>query len=259
MSLCLDNVGYATGGTRLIKDINLVIDNASITVLIGPNGAGKTTLLRTVSGELVPDSGNILLDSDNIADIELEQRAKRIAFLTQQSMLDFPFKGHEVIQMGRIPHLTGREYNHKVVRAVTDACQLQDLSERIYTTLSGGEQQRIQIGRILCQVWDQMDTAWILFDEPTSALDLSHQLVFFKVVKNLVQRGASIILVLHDINLAARFADNIVLMSDGRILASGPPSAVINSDNIQKAFSVEIDLIVSEGIERPMIQAKVPC
>lgn len=258
MSLSLDNVGYATAGNRLLKDINLAVDNASITVLIGPNGAGKTTLLRTVSGELVPDTGNILLDSDSIADIELEQRAKRIAFLTQQSVLDFPFKGHEVIQMGRIPHLTGREHNHKVVQAVTDACQLHDLSERTYTTLSGGEQQRIQIGRILCQVWDQMDTAWILFDEPTSALDLSHQLVFFKVVKGLVQSGASIILVLHDINLAARFADNIVLMSDGRILASGPPAAVINSDNIQKAFSVEIDLITSEGIERPMIQAKVP-
>ncbi len=258
MSLYLDIVGYATGGTRLIEDINLEIDNASITVLIGPNGAGKTTLLRAVSGELVPDSGNILLDGDNIADIELEQRAKRIAFLTQQSVLDFPFKGHEVIQMGRIPHLTGREHNHEVVRAVKDACQLQDLSERTFTTLSGGEQQRIQIGRILCQVWDQMETAWILFDEPTSALDLAHQLVFFKVVKSLVQRGASVILVLHDINLAARFADYIVLMSDGRILASGPPSAVINSDNIQEAFSVEIDLIKGEGIERPMILAKVP-
>ncbi len=258
MSLQLDNVTYRIGDKTLLGKVSLTFAPASITVLVGSNGAGKTTLLRVASGELEADSGRVTLDQVVVSDIPLEQRARRVAFLTQQSALDFPFKGYEVMQMGRIPHLTGTTHDRQVVDEVVDICDLLELAERTYTTLSGGEKQRLQIGRILCQVWDQLDSAYVLFDEPTSALDLSHQLTFFEIARKLAAGGASIVLVLHDVNLATRFADNIVLLADGHVLGSGPPREVITRENIRQAFAVEIDLIATDDPNRPLIQARAP-
>ena len=262
MSLQLSDIDYSLGparerqNNRLLQQVNLTIQQASINAVIGPNGAGKTTLLRVACGELRGSAGLVVLDGVVLADIPLEQRAKSIAFLTQQTALDFPFKGYEVIQMGRIPHLTGTRHDKKVIEEVVEACDLARLVDRTYTTLSGGEKQRIQIARILCQVWDNLESAYVLFDEPTAALDLSHQLVFFQLVQKLASKGAGIVLVLHDINLASRFADTVTLLALGRILAHGRPEEVISRANIRAAFSVEIDLVQNAG--PPLIQARLP-
>ena len=119
--------------------------------------------------------------------------------------------------------------------------------------MSGGEKQRIQIGRILCQVWDNLDTAYVLFDEATAALDLSHQLIFFEVVQMLASMETSVILVLHYINLASRFADNVTLLINGHILATGSPGEVLTKENIRQKFSVDVDIFESGA--RPLIQA----
>ena len=119
--------------------------------------------------------------------------------------------------------------------------------------LSGGEKQRVQIGRILCQVWDNIDSAFVFFDEPTAELDLAHQLIFFDVIKMLATKGASVSLVLHDINLASRFSDDLVLLRSGRILAMGPPQEVVTKENMRAAFSVETE--VHHLFCRPTIQA----
>lgn len=251
MSLQISGASYQIGGNHLLKEVNLTLQPSSINALIGPNGAGKTTLLRVASGELV--AGEVTLDSIPVAEIPLGERARRIAFLTQNSALDFPFKGFEVIQMGRIPHSTGRKYNERVVNEVVRKCGLQELASRIYTTMSGGEKQRIQVGRVLCQVWDNLDAAYVLFDEPTAALDLSHQLIFFEVVQMLASMGTSVTLVLHDINLASRFADNITMLVDGQVLAEGPPAEVLTRENIKQTFSVDVDILGSGT--RPLIQA----
>lgn len=255
MSLQLSDVSYAVEGRQLLANADLTLSPGSVTALIGPNGAGKTTLLRVASGELTT-TGTATLDGEPLQHISLEQRARQMAFLTQQTALDFPFKGYEVMHMGRIPHLTGTRHDREVVQEVIDVCSLSDLTERIYTTLSGGEKQRIQIGRILCQVWDQLSQAYVLFDEPTSALDLSHQLIFFELLGELASRGAAIALVVHDINLAIRFANHVVLMSDGHTIANGAPREVVTSDNIRLAFGVTIELVETEDPERPIIQAK---
>jgi iron complex transport system ATP-binding protein len=255
MSLQLSDIGYSVGGRQLLADADLTLTSGTVTALIGPNGAGKTTLLRVASGELA-GTGTVTLDGQPIQHISLEQRARQMAFLTQQLALDFPFKGHEVMQMGRIPHLTGTRHDRQVLQEVIDVCSLQDLTARTYTTLSGGEKQRIQIGRVLCQVWDQLANAYILFDEPTSALDLSHQLMFFELLGRLSDNGAAIALVVHDINLAVRFSDQVVLMSDGHTVASGTPRQVVTRDNIRRAFNVTIDLVETEDPGRPIIQAK---
>ncbi|MDA0787918.1 MAG: heme ABC transporter ATP-binding protein [Proteobacteria bacterium] len=243
---------------RLLDGVNLSFEAGRMTVLIGPNGAGKTTLLRVASGELAPDQGVVRLDDRAIDQIELEDRARRIAFLTQQTVLDFPFTGQEVMEMGRIPHMTGRKHDREVVGAVVRECGLDDLVHRTYTTLSGGEKQRIQLGRILCQIWDAQSSGVVLLDEPTSALDLSHQLAFFDVIGQIRSRGAAIILVIHDINLAARFADRIVLMSGGTITADGSPREVLGSEAMAAAFEVVIDLIDTGDVDRPMIRFTTP-
>ena len=251
MSLKIVGASYQIDGTHLLQEINLSLQPSTINALVGPNGAGKTTLLRVASGELT--AGQVTLDDLPVGEILLEERARRIAFLTQNSALDFPFKGFEVIQMGRIPHLTGRKHNQRVVDEVVRKCGLQSLADRTYTTMSGGEKQRIQIGRVLCQVWDNLDTAYILFDEPTAALDLSHQLIFFEVVQMLASMGTSVILILHDINLASRFADKVTLLTKGQILATGLPEEVLTKENIKQAFSVDVDIFESGA--RPLIQA----
>ncbi len=258
MSLALTSVGYSVDGVRLLDNVTLTLEAGRMTVLIGPNGAGKTTLLRVASGEMTPDEGVVQLDGQVIGSIGLEDRARRIAFLTQHSALDFPFTGREVMEMGRIPHMTGRAHDREVVKAVIGQCGLDDLVDRIYTTLSGGEKQRIQLGRILCQIWDGQSGGVVLLDEPTSALDLSHQLAFFEVIGQIRARGAEILLVVHDINLAARFADRIVLMSGGTIHCDGSPREVLASEAMRSAFDVDIELINTGDPDRPMIRFSVP-
>jgi iron complex transport system ATP-binding protein len=252
MSLVLHSVSFKVDGTQLLDQVSVDIKPACITALIGPNGAGKTTLLRIASGELV--AKGVMLDDQPISDCSLESRARRVAFLTQSSALDFPFTGLEVMHMGRIPHLTGALRDRRVVEEVVDKCDLGNLSKRIYTTLSGGEKQRIQIGRVLCQVWDDLESAYVLFDEPTAALDLAHQLTFFNIIQMLRDRGAAVVVVLHDINLASKFADQICVLASGQVLATGSPGEVITSSNIGKAFGVSIDTL---GLpERPVIQVR---
>ena len=252
MSLALHSVSYEIDGAELLRQVSIDLKPASITALIGPNGAGKTTLLRIASGELAAEG--VMLDNRPITDFSLDARARRIAFLTQNSALDFPFTGWEVMTMGRIPHLSGALNDRRVVEEVALRCDLGDLSERIYTTLSGGEKQRIQIGRVLCQVWEDLESAYVLFDEPTAALDLAHQLTFFNIIQMLRDRGAAVVVVLHDINLASRFADQISLLAGGQVLASGSPAEVITSSNMGQAFGVDIDTLGPS--ERPIIQAR---
>lgn len=243
MTLELDHKSVTLGGKCLLDDVDLCLAPGEVTAIIGANGAGKTTLLRVASGELHPDLGQVRLDGAPLHRLNREARARRIAVLPQHSMLDFPFRVAEVLDMGRIPHMTGKAVNQRLVHEVAEVMQLEGFLDRIYTTLSGGERQRVQIGRVLCQLWDVIETGYFLFDEPTAALDLAHQLDFLAIARDLAARGAGVLLILHDINLAARFADRIVLLEGGRVLAKGLPADVLTNDNIKAGFDVDVELI----------------
>lgn len=251
MSLKLTDVSYTVDRKRLLSDINVSIQPGKINSFIGPNGAGKTTLLRVASGAL--SALGVTLNSIPLTEFALDDRARKVACLNQSSELEFPFKCFEVLRLGRIPHRTSRRYDERIVEEVINRLGLDGLADRIYTTMSGGEKQRVQIGRILCQVWDNIDSAFVFFDEPTAELDLAHQLVFFDVIKMLAAKGASVSLVLHDINLASRFSDDLVLLKSGRILAMGHPREVVTKENIRLTFSVEAE--VQNLFCRPTIQA----
>ena len=251
MTLQLREVSFRIDSKLLLSNINISIQPAKIFSFIGPNGAGKTTLLRVASGAL--SAPGVTLDSKPLKALTPEGRARKFAFLNQSSELNFPFKCLEVLHLGRIPHRTSRRCNERIVEEVINSLSLDKLVDRIYTTMSGGEKQRVQIGRILCQVWDNIDSAFVFFDEPTAELDLAHQLRFFDTVKMLAARGASISLVLHDINLASRFSDELILLKSGKILAMGSPREVVTRANIRDAFSVQAE--VHQLSCRPIVQA----
>ena len=251
MTLQLKEVSFRIDSKLLLSNINISIQPAKIVSFIGPNGAGKTTLLRVASGAL--SAPGVTLDSKPLKALTPEGRARKFAFLNQSSELNFPFKCLEVLHLGRIPHRTSRRCNERIVEEVINSLSLDTLVDRIYTTMSGGEKQRVQIGRILCQVWDNIDSAFVFFDEPTAELDLAHQLRFFDTVKMLAARGASISLVLHDINLASRFSDELILLKSGKILAMGSPREVVTRANIRDAFSVQAE--VHQLSCRPIVQA----
>ncbi|MBP20387.1 MAG: heme ABC transporter ATP-binding protein [Gammaproteobacteria bacterium] len=245
LSVQTKNCEFSIGDTHLVSGVSLSVTNGEVVSLIGANGAGKSSLLKLISGEYTATRGNVFLDGEIIADIDLDRRARKLAVLPQRSMLDFPFLVHEVIEMGRYPQMTGIQTDRKVTSEVVARLGLDDLSNRVFTTLSGGERQRVQIARVLAQLWEQPETANYLFDEPTAPLDLAHQLEFFKHMRSLAEKGSAILLVVHDINLAARFSDRLILLKDGKLIADGVPEGVITIENMKLVFNVDVNILTS--------------
>jgi len=245
LSVQTENCKFSIGDTHLVSGVSLSVKNGEVVSLIGANGAGKSSLLKLISGEYTATRGNVFLDGEIMADIDLDRRARKLAVLPQRSMLDFPFLVHEVIEMGRYPQMTGIQTDRKVTSEVVARLGLDDLSNRVFTTLSGGERQRVQIARVLAQLWEQPETANYLFDEPTAPLDLAHQLEFFEHMRSLAEKGSTILLVVHDINLAARFSDRLILLKDGKLIADGVPEGVITIENMKLVFNVDVNILTS--------------
>jgi len=257
LSLGLEHASLAVHSARLIEDVDFELRAGSVVAVVGANGAGKSSMLRVLSGEVSPSSGKAQIDDVDLGEISKPELARRLAVLPQHSSLDFPFRAREVIAMGRIPHFTGRATNARLVDEVIVRMQLDSLSDRIYTTLSGGERQRVQIARVLCQLWDCMENGYFMFDEPTAPLDLSYQLAFLGIAREIAGRGAGVLLVMHDVSLAARFADTIAVMRNGRILANGAVADVVTKENIRAAFDVDATVMHSED-GAPLIYTRAP-
>lgn len=244
MSLRAKDIALELSGIKLLEGVDLCVEPGRVTAVLGPNGAGKTSLLRVLCGELAPLSGEVSLAGQSIGHWSSIERARRLAVLPQHSLLDFPFFGEEVVMLGRTPHDTGREHDEAVVTRALEAVDGTHLARRVYTHLSGGEKQRIQLARVLAQVWEPVAGAerFLVLDEPTSSLDLAHQRLTLATVRTLAERGVGILLVLHDLNLAARCADTLVLLQCGRMAFAGAPADVLTVDNIQQVFDVQASI-----------------
>lgn len=242
MVIRVSNLGYSASGVDLVRDLDIEFQSGSLHVLLGANGAGKTTLLRCLGGELLPTTGEVRLDDRGLPDYSLLEKAHRIAVLPQKSVLDFPFLAREVVAMGRYAFLENSASAEALLEEVAEATLAVDLLKKYYTALSGGEQQRIQLGRVLVQLWDRLPEAVYLLDEPSAPLDLAHQIGLFLLLKKLASAGATIIVSTHDLSLAANFADRLLLMQDGNVLASGAPSSVLTAANIEKAYGVRVSV-----------------
>lgn len=248
------NLIFSVAGRRLTDDVSLTLPGGEIVAIIGPNGAGKSTLLRQLTGYLRPTSGECLMFGTPLSDWSIEALAKTRAVMRQNFTLAFPFSVREVISMGRHPHhqrqVCPQQLNH-----IMALCGCQSLASRDYRQLSGGEQQRVQLARLLAQLWqDDPAPKWLFLDEPTSALDIHHQQHLFRLLRSLVaERAFSVCCVLHDLNLAALYADRVVLLNHGTVVANGTPEAVLNEEALSVLYRSDLHVVRHPGQGGPLV------
>ena len=231
-------VSYEIDGKALLRGVDLCAEEGQLVGLIGPNGAGKSTLLRAISGALGHPDGVVRLQGADIETLSSREVAADLALVPQIAPYTHGFTAKELVLMGRYPHLgrfqiEGKE-DERIARDAMGLTEVESFADRTLDTLSGGERQRVFVARALAQ-----QPRVLLLDEPTSNLDVLHQLKVLDVVRQLVDDGLAAIAAIHDLNLAARYCDRLVLLCDGRVLAEGPPAEVLSPDTIESAFGVE--------------------
>ncbi|WP_022871680.1 ABC transporter ATP-binding protein [Nesterenkonia alba] len=238
---------------RIIDQLDLDIPAGKITAVIGPNACGKSTLLRTVSRLLKPDSGQVVLNGRNIAEYSTKEVARQLGLLPQSSLAPGGITVGDLVARGRFPHQRALqqwsiEDEEKVALALRDT-HLQELADRPVDELSGGQRQRVWIALVLAQ-----DTDLLLLDEPTTFLDISHQLDVLQLCRRLNrERGRTVVLVLHELNQACRFADHLVVMSEGRVVAAGAPKAIISEPLIEQVYGLSCRVLPDPVFGTPMI------
>ncbi len=234
------NLGYTINNKTILDNINLNIKVGQITAILGPNGAGKSTLLKCLTGTISPQRGEVMLDGKPIESYSLQSLSRRRAILSQSNPITFPFTALEIVLMGRNPYIDRNETEAdldivcQTLKSV-DAWKLKDQS---YPTLSGGEQQRVQIARVLAQIWNQ-ENSFLFLDEPTSSLDLKHQYQLLELIQQLCKtHHLTVVIIMHDINLAYYFTDNTIFIKNGQTLMAGATSNIVNAKNISEFYNL---------------------
>lgn len=243
--LVADRISLQIGAKVLLDEVSLALHPGEVLAVLGPNGAGKSSLLRSLSGELSPQSGTLSLNGRPLPAWNPGQVARMRGVLPQSSALTFRFSVREVVLMGRSPHR--KTHGHAQNLAITaQALALTDtahVAERIYTTLSGGERQRVQLARVLAQIWEPCGEwhRYLLLDEPTSALDLAHQHAVLAIARRFAYtENTGVLAILHDLNLAALYADRIAVLQHGRLAAVGTPGQVLTGELVRRIFAYPV-------------------
>jgi iron complex transport system ATP-binding protein len=247
------DVSFARGKRRIISDCNLELRAGELTVVIGPNGAGKSTLLKLLTGDLVPSKGNIRFDGRVLQQWNARDLAARRAVLSQSTSLVFPFTVHEVISLGFPDGSTSKE-RHASIRDALTTFDLKGFEHRLFQELSGGEQQRVHLARVVCQLKSNNTNRqkFLFLDEPVSNLDIKHQINTLTAVRELLSPQMGVFVILHDLNLAASFADRIVIIHDGRIVANDTTSHALKSETLKRVFDVDLN-VVRHGTGRRIV------
>ncbi|MEJ6819593.1 MULTISPECIES: heme ABC transporter ATP-binding protein [Pseudomonas] len=250
------NLHIQRGRQTVLSGVTVQLEPGEVLGVLGPNGAGKSTLLGALCGELSASEGEVCLDGEALSNWSGTQRARRLAVLPQVSTLDFAFRVEEVVGMGRLPYQTGRVRDDEIVAAALAAADAGHLSGRSYLALSGGERQRVHLARVLAQLWPGQAGQTLLLDEPTSMLDPLHQHTTLQAVRDFADRGAAVLVILHDLNLAARYCDRVLLLEGGRPVALNTPEQVLRPDTLKAVFGLEV--LVQPHPERghPLIIAR---
>ena len=254
--LAAQGLSVRRGRTSVLHDVDLRLQPGEVFGVLGPNGAGKSTLLGALSGELEPSAGSVFLHGQPLAAWRGPERARCLAVLPQRSTLDFGFRVEEVVALGRLPHACGRDADREIVAAALAAADAAHLAGRNYLHLSGGERQRVHLARVLAQLWPGRAGQVLLLDEPTAMLDPLHQLSILDVIRRFAEQGAAVLVILHDLNLAARYCDRLLLLADGRVRVSGTPEQVLRAEPLRAVFG--LDVLVQQHPERghPLIIAR---
>ena len=229
---------YEINGKAIVDGVGFELRRGELLGVAGPNGAGKSTLLRLATGVLAPSGGEVSLDGENIARYETKRLYRKVAFVPQNACFDFPFRAMEVVLAGRYPHLGTFENetaeDGELARRCLERVDMKGFSRRDVTTLSGGEQQRVSIARALAQ-----ETDFLFLDEPVSHLDVHHKLEVMELLRSLAREGKGVAAVLHDLGLAGRFCDRILVLRNGKTAAVGEPSLALGEDVLRSVFRVK--------------------
>lgn len=249
MDVKCEDIHYSIGEKKILNGVSLKVEGGQFQTILGPNGSGKSTLLKTIYRQLKPDSGQILLDGKSLDQVSLKGTAKEMAVVTQFNTLQFDCTVEEIVMLGRTPHLSFlQKESERDLLLVQDALDKVGMSEkkaRYYSSLSGGEKQRIILARALAQ-----EPKLLLLDEPTNHLDIKYQLEMLALVKEL---GINVLAVLHDIQLACRFSDYIYLMKGGEIVAQGVPRDAVTPQSLQAVYDVQSRITWTDD-QQAMIQ-----
>jgi iron complex transport system ATP-binding protein len=238
------NISVQIGAKKILDGVSLQLNAGETVALLGTNGAGKSTLLKAMCGDVKISGGEIILENRALEDWHYHTLARKRAVLSQHSELNFPFTAREVALLGRNPHIRGAE-SKKDLEIVGEALRLveaEHLADQSFPTLSGGERQRVHLARVLAQIWEKPENEkrYLFLDEPTASLDLAHQHLTLQTARQFAGEGTAVLVVLHDLNLAAQYADKVLILQNGRTVAFDTPKNIFVSETIQKVFGIEV-------------------
>ena len=242
--LSIEELRVRLGGTTVLDGVDASVDRGRFVGLVGPNGAGKTTLLRTVAGAIAPDAGRVTVDGERIHDLPSRAASRLVASVPQDTAVAFEFDVRTIVEMGRNPHRSRfdgwTDADAEAVDRALDRTDTRQFADRGITTLSGGERQRVLLARALAQ-----DASLLLLDEPTGSLDINHQVRTLDLVADFVAEGRTALAAIHDLDLAARYCAELLVLSGAGVVAAGSPETVLSESTIRDAFDASV--VVSEN------------
>lgn len=254
MSLIAENISYRIKKKTILQDCSLNVSAGRFTAVAGPNGAGKTSLLRIMSREITKYSGGVFLNTKNVAVMRHKELSEQRAVLPQHTTVNFPFTIEQVVEIGRYPHCSTRHENERIIDEVMLRTNVYHMKGRLYQSLSGGEQQRVHMARVMAQIWDQhKQPRFLLLDEPTSSLDLAQQHSLLELIRELCGRNIGVLSIIHDLNLAAQYADDVIFLKEGKTIAYGTVSDVMTKNIIEETFGHPVNVGYDERTDRPVI------
>ncbi|MBZ9983815.1 MULTISPECIES: heme ABC transporter ATP-binding protein [unclassified Mesorhizobium] len=251
------DVSVAIGRKGIVAGVDFEVRPGEISAIVGPNGSGKTTFLKALSGELA-HTGRIAINGRELSTITPVEAATLRAVLPQATTLSFPFTVREIVRLGLVGGRSGvlPGEDERLPERALARVDLDGFAGRFYQELSGGEQQRVQLARVLCQVWAPVldgKPRYLFLDEPVSSLDIKHQLIIMNIARDFARRGGGVVAILHDLNLTAMYADRIFVMHRGRLAATGSPRDVLSDDLIERVFGCRLRVGVLPAGNMPFV------
>ena len=264
MTLAAEQASYRVDGRDLLDRVSLALVPGEVHAVLGRNGAGKSTLLRLLAGDIQPQGGGVTLNGRALPAWSPRERARRRAVLPQSESLRFGFTAEQVVAMGRYASAQHRpEVEQGIVREALQLAGVADLAQRRYPSLSGGERARVQFARVMAQIWEPLadgtagddDARYLLLDEPTASLDLAHQHGCLLQARRFAASGVGVLAVLHDPNLALRYADRVTVLENGRVIGQGATRELLNRELLERTYGIGIELVHTAGEALPVVVA----
>lgn len=251
------DISYSIGKKNILSDVNAVFHPGKFNMILGPNGSGKSTFLKIFSGEIHGNQGDVFYNEKNIRHIKNDELAKYRAVMSQQPELSFPLTVDEVVMMGRYPHFnfSPNKKDFAICDEVMERMNLSAFRERNYLTLSGGEKQRVQFARVLAQIWQaqQNGIRYLFLDEPLTSLDINYQQEFLQIAREFAQNDTVLVAVMHDINLAVQYGDQLFFLKQGKLVADGSPKEIISQALLKVVFGINTTIIDNPVTNGPLV------